>query len=448
MAHLSVVDIARTEAEARARALTSDGGGARRQHQAPSSLYRLFFREFFPNVRRLIYLDTDVIVQVDIAKLMSVTAIHPIVAVRSANRLHDRLNMCCNGVEKIRALAKETQDTFYELPDESYQELNNGVVIMDLPQLGPFFEKVFQWLEVNAKHHLFNNDQHAWNLAGAKMWSPLPKWAVVAAPDGLWREAVQHKEPREWLRQQLKATPLIHYANNPKPWNVRSTETLIYDEGIWESHAEGDRTLLTDPLFEVFQVDGYQVPLSHGGSVEPGDEYDAGRSVEQRTAKMKVCWRLAQARVASSQEHQTLRQVRGLSPEEYFALKGIGLVASCNAFLSEADIEHVDSLPPSALDEIFGQAAPPLSQKQMQVLQAAAEPLEEQRRAKTYLEELAALPPPPTNRELMVAVIAFVVLCLSFASLFHRVSIASKGPGTGRKKANGPKMGMKMIKRH
>ena len=47
-------------------------------------MYRLFFPEFFPELKRLIYFDADVIVQMDVARLATVAAMRPIQVARLA----------------------------------------------------------------------------------------------------------------------------------------------------------------------------------------------------------------------------------------------------------------------------------------------------------------------------------------------------------------------------
>jgi lipopolysaccharide biosynthesis glycosyltransferase len=448
-AQLTVANLANSSVLERARGLTRySGTGPRRQHQVPASLYRLFFRDFFPAVKRLIYLDVDVVVQMDVARLATVAAIRPIQAIRSANRLHDRLNFCCDGVSKIQAMLNETKFQHLSMPDESYQEFNNGVMVLDLPSLEGFFEQVLQWLDANAELGFMNNDQHAWNLAGAKMWSPLPKDIAQNAPDGLWDTALENTDPKDWLRKRLTSLQFIHYGNNPKPWNVREEESLLYDGGIWESYADPSRDNLTDPLFEVYEAShGLRVPLTYSGSLEPGDEVDqrSGRSVAERIERMRKCWRVAQVRIASSADHQTLRQLRGLSEEQYFAQKGLGLVGSCYAFMTDKDLASVDDLPASILDEIFTQAAPAFSQKQLQVLQLAAEPLEARKRAKSHIEDLEKSVSRTSKKELAVGLVALVVLIAMFTNLIHKVTLASKGPGTGKKKEGGHKKRIKMM---
>jgi lipopolysaccharide biosynthesis glycosyltransferase len=438
-AQLTVANLANSPVLDRARGLTRySGTGPRRQHQVPASLYRLFFRDFFPAVKRLIYLDADVVVQMDVARLATVAAIRPIQAIRSANRLHDRLNFCCEGVAKIKAMLNDTKYEHLSLPDESYQEFNNGVMVLDLPSLDGFFEQVLQWLEANADRGFLNNDQHAWNLAGAKMWSPLPKDIAQNAPDGLWDTALEQTDPKDWLQKRLTSLQFIHYGNNPKPWNVREESSLLYDGGIWDSYADKSRQLLTDPLFEVYEAsNGLRVPLTYGGSLEPGDEVDqrVDRPVPDRIERMRKCWRVAQVRIASSADHQTLRQIKGLSEDEYFGLKGLGLVGSCYAFMTDKDLENVDELPASILDEIFVQSAPAFSQKQLQVLRLAAEPLEMRKRAKSHIEDLEKnMQARTSNKELAVGVIALLVLGGTFTNLVRKVNIASKGPGTGKKR--------------
>lgn len=110
------------------------------------------------------------------------------------------------------------------------------------------------------------------------------------------------------------------------------------------------------------------------------------------------------------------------------------MVASCYTFMTDADLEVVSELPTSLLDEVYEQSAPPLSQKQIQLLQLVAEPLKVTgKRAKSHLEDLAASPEPKTRRELAVGLFAMGIIALAVTQLVLKVQQIGKGPGTGKK---------------
>merc|ERR1719453_2737813 len=94
------------------------------------------------------------------------------------------MDYCCQASKKVKKLlanassmdAREVEllEEFQELV-ASYREFNNGVMALDLVKLDELgvFKRLELWLQLNLKHNLFNNDQHAWNLAATLHWQDL-----------------------------------------------------------------------------------------------------------------------------------------------------------------------------------------------------------------------------------------------------------------------------------
>jgi hypothetical protein len=273
-----------------------------------------------------------------------------------------------------------------------------------LEEVGVFKTLEF-WLEANLKHNLFNNDQHAWNLAATLHWQDLQQSFATNAPSLEMIEAsLKEQDPAEHLGAALRNLAFVHYTNQPKPWQVdwsQAPKDALFDSRIWLKAFQsasgtpftGDKTLTVrdvgrqvtvlrpaSTLDEDFEYGMLYMEGSGGLGADPAEArwrlarpaaagdaqaifmIDRGLSEElslpdkKKLTKIERCWALAGQRIAGNEDHQTLRAAYKMSEMEYLAKKAPGMVASCYWRINPEALAP-RRMSPEELEAIFGSSA-------------------------------------------------------------------------------------------
>jgi lipopolysaccharide biosynthesis glycosyltransferase len=329
----------------------------------------------------------------------------PISAARSANMLKLRMDYCCQATKKVQKLLANASaledpsqvELLQEIQDipASYHEFNNGVMALDLRRLeeGGVFKRLEAWFQVNLKFGIFNNDQHAWNLAAMQDWQDLQKSFPQNSPSlDLLEASLQAPNPTDHLKSTLRGLSFVHYTNQPKPWKVNWADVepdALFDDRIWQQafHAsgspagvgsDGNITLSVREVLqgaqkirvlrpsttanEDFEYGMLYMEGSGGLQRDPAEArwrfaraaqvgdaqsqfmIDQGLDEElqlpdkAKLTKLERCWALSVQRIRNNEDHQTLRALYKLSEQEYHARKAPAMVSSCYWRLQRNDL--------------------------------------------------------------------------------------------------------------
>lgn len=174
-----------------------------RDYYTNTTYYRFLIADLFPNINKALYLDSDIVVKGDIAKLY-------------------HTNIFANYVGAINEEVMYLNDEFYNytkavLNVDVHHYFNAGILIMNLKEFrkNHIFEKFLSLL--NEKHFKVAQDQDYLNV--------LCKDRVYYLPLG-W-----NKTPVENSNFNNKNLKLVHYKINWKPWHYSD---VLYEELFWE----------------------------------------------------------------------------------------------------------------------------------------------------------------------------------------------------------------------
>ncbi len=164
-----------------------------------AAYYRLEIAHLFPNISRMLYIDSDVIVTGDVSKIFS----------------YD--------IEKsyFWAISEITLRAYYKdrlWLDQDGIFFNSWVLFLNLEKIRQenFFEKAKQYILVNSEI-LFDSDQQAMNVIWEKKWLPLPP-KYNSLPWNFYTNSYKNLgyTQKDFLDAQKKPC-IIHFAWE-KPW--------------------------------------------------------------------------------------------------------------------------------------------------------------------------------------------------------------------------------------
>jgi lipopolysaccharide biosynthesis glycosyltransferase len=171
-------------------------------HTTESTMDRLLLPELLPNLDRIVYLDTDIIIKGDVSELFNVDLSSHKVAGRKST-----FEGWKYGWKMLsRAAARLSPDKAWELRRRlslkgslDFQTFNAGVIVMNLKVMR---EDGFTREYVPYIQNYAMNDQDALNLYARDSFLSLdPKWNAVPSQDN------------------TDSAKIIHYAGPTKPWN-------------------------------------------------------------------------------------------------------------------------------------------------------------------------------------------------------------------------------------
>lgn len=168
--------------------------------------YRLDIANILPEeVRKVIYLDADLLVYSDITELWEfdmggcpVAAVPDLGIMASARLVAQK--------EKLVGIPKGS-DYF-----------NSGVLLLDLDRWrkNNFAKKV---IELASNNKYPNHDQDVLNLFFLEQWKVIPqKWNVIPPIFNLFLKVLKNKKYREMAITAKKNPAIFHYAGGYKPW--------------------------------------------------------------------------------------------------------------------------------------------------------------------------------------------------------------------------------------
>lgn len=175
-------------------------------HISKAAYFRLLIAELVPeNVKKVIYMDVDLLVCDDIEKLWRCDLKgNPVAAVQDF------------GIAASSRMLKQKANVLGMKNSEHY--FNSGVLVIDIAQwrLLNYGKKV---LHVATNEQLPHHDQDALNKVFMNNWCLLPlRWNVIPPVFYLFSKVLLNKEFRKQALTAKKDPAIIHYAGRYKPW--------------------------------------------------------------------------------------------------------------------------------------------------------------------------------------------------------------------------------------
>ncbi|MGG6241634.1 glycosyltransferase family 8 protein [Nodosilinea sp. AN01ver1] len=179
-----------------------------------SAYYRLLLPAIIPQqFKKVIYLDSDVVVEGDLAKLWDQDFKgQPLLAVQDPTHKH---------IADVKHLKTRNLEGWGITPDKKY--FNSGVLVINLEKWRQQHtaDKVLEFIGQHPDLPL--PDQDALNIVLAGQWGELnPRWNQTHVVHNY--RSYQDSPYNEKLYQDLVHHPLIiHYTSRPKPWGKNCT---------------------------------------------------------------------------------------------------------------------------------------------------------------------------------------------------------------------------------
>ena len=158
-------------------------------HFGVACYYRLFIQNLFPNLTKVLYLDCDIVVLNDVAKLFDVD-------------LNGK--MLAGAVEQFVANTKEYSDyAKYALGLDSQKYINTGILLMDLTKFREQkIEQKFTYMLTHYNFDLIDPDQAYINFLCRGKILILPK---------CWNKT-------NYMEDRYGSKDIVHFALAEKPW--------------------------------------------------------------------------------------------------------------------------------------------------------------------------------------------------------------------------------------
>lgn len=189
-----------------------------RDYYSPSIYYRLFIPTMFPQYKKCLYLDCDITIVDDIAKLYN----HDL----QSNLLGAIADQVVTNSEIFQYYVKNA------IGVESHKYFNSGIIVMNLDEFRKQrFESKFLYLLNNFPFSSVAPDQDYLNILCKDQVLYIDKgWDMMPMPDPDFDEKDLH---------------LVHYNMYQKPWKY---EDVLFEKYFWET---AKRTKYYDMLLEM-----------------------------------------------------------------------------------------------------------------------------------------------------------------------------------------------------
>lgn len=193
-----------------------------KQHLALETWYRLFLPSIMTNYDKVLYLDCDMIVKEDIAKLYNTDI--------SSYMLAAARDLAIIGLYNYEiGNAKKYIDSILEL-DEPYKYIQAGTVLLNLKMIREEYE-TDELLELGQSRAWEWSDQDVLNIiANGRVLILDQKWNVEHDRARKRLNEMQ-RSPMQFYNEYLEARKdpkIIHYAGGEKPWNVVECDMSEY----------------------------------------------------------------------------------------------------------------------------------------------------------------------------------------------------------------------------
>lgn len=219
-------------------------------HITVSAYFRLLTPEIFENYKKIIYLDCDVVVNDDIAKLYNLDINNKSLAACLDTVISNNLDTCL----VKQGLVPYLQNVLGLKDEKRY--FNSGVLIINIEKLREthIINYLFQLAKINNR---FFHDQNILNAAFEDDYYELPPcWNLQYHVKFKWPDyKMKLSDSLMFLYDNISAKPsIIHYTSSEKPWN----ELMHTYTSDWWKYAR------KTPFYEILLKD-----LCKNGSTPP-----------------------------------------------------------------------------------------------------------------------------------------------------------------------------------
>lgn len=200
-----------------------------RGHFSVETYFRFAMQDVFENYKKVIYLDSDMVVQTDIAELFDIDMEgFPVAAVQDADSAG-----LYNGFDPLR---KKYVDRVLKFKDNPYEYFQAGVIVFNLPEFNKLVtsEKLFA-LAKSQNWDLIDQDILNFVCYGRVKFIDM-SWNVMADWDGVRINGIIKNAPEYLYEQYMEARKqpkIIHFAGPKKPWDDNDF-AIDMEEYFWE----------------------------------------------------------------------------------------------------------------------------------------------------------------------------------------------------------------------
>ncbi|XP_006815098.1 glycosyltransferase 8 domain-containing protein 1-like [Saccoglossus kowalevskii] len=205
--------------------------GTRKELACPLNFARFYIPKLFPNINgRIVYIDTDVIVQGDIIQLNN-TRIKPghIAAFsEDCSSLSKRFNLFQNNYANFLNFQNEQVKALGMSPGTC--SFNSGVFVVDMNawKEGKITERLEFWMSLNTVMDVYGNQR-----GGGASQPPMliVFYGIHSTIDPMWH--VRHlgwSSGTRYSEEFLNQAKLVHWNGNFKPWKGKAQYSKIWDQ--------------------------------------------------------------------------------------------------------------------------------------------------------------------------------------------------------------------------
>lgn len=243
-------------------------------HVSKETFYRLLIPDLFYNYERIIYLDSDLIIQGDISKLYTLPMGENLVA---AAIDVDFIGEYKGGIATVKKYCDKTLRL-----KEPYKYFQAGVMVFNVKEMTRKFKRE-ELVDYALSKSFLYVDQDVLNVKCAgRVYNLDLRWNVMTDCASIRIKQFISKAPIEEYKKYLevrKDPAIIHYAGFEKPWNSPLSDfanifwqyarkTLFYESIIYRMH-DDMRNSITDLQWRVGYYDFRSAPRKFADKMLP-----------------------------------------------------------------------------------------------------------------------------------------------------------------------------------
>lgn len=208
-------------------------------HVSVQTFYRLLTNNIFSNYKKVLYLDSDLIILRDVAELYYTDLQDNLLAATIDPDHAGEYNGAIPGVKKYTSEVLKLSNP--------YQYFQAGVILFNIEEFNKQFSEK-ELIEYAQKREFMYVDQDVLNILCEKKVTYIDmRWNVMTDCNHFRMNGIIRRAPRDIYNAYMKSREMpyiIHYAGNEKPWNsplsdyaeyfwTYSRKTMYYEAVLW-----------------------------------------------------------------------------------------------------------------------------------------------------------------------------------------------------------------------
>lgn len=195
-------------------------------HIAAETFYRLSVRELLSHYSKVLYLDSDIIIQKDVAELYNIDIKDNLIA---ATIDADRAGEYNGAIPGVREYADKVMQM-----ENPYRYFQAGVIVFNIDELKKTFCKN-ELVDFAETRKFMYVDQDVLNMkCEGRVYILQPNWNVMTDCDKFRVNGIIKHAPKQLYEAYMKSRKdpyIIHYAGQEKPWN---SPLCDYSDEFWK----------------------------------------------------------------------------------------------------------------------------------------------------------------------------------------------------------------------